>query len=365
MIRCFVTVAFALLLAACGGGGGKDCQTDIDTGITTCTDKNTSTPAPAPTPTLSTAQKNFEAAALSDYWYKFYWSLPSTNVAPTSGTHYIFADKVNSPASPSLSAQNEGHAVVNLASTLALPAMTQVSVIRVLRSGVIYLGNHDSKATWSYSGNDVVQSIYATDGITILNSVGHDDWSAPIPLSGQINSTPIVKSFLGFTKLTTQTLNFDFNQPWLPGSTYFTRKAYQKNDTLFLYDCSGSATYTAAVTACSGTATTIEGYFASSAVANAGGVTIDGVLYNLGSGTIGTLEGARAWIANAKRPTSANPTDSYLTFVELNGKIYYGFLTKAGTREKFIDGVDATIINDYTIRLNSTAGSSLKAAIKF
>jgi hypothetical protein len=351
MFRSAIAVALSLLIVACGGGGST-----ADTSAST---------TPPPGPTLSVTQKNFEAAALGDAWYKFAWSLPSINVAPTSGMNFMFVDKINSPASPASGTQNAGVTVLNLTRTLSLPAMSQIGVSRVLKSGYIYLSNHDSKITWTYSGGDVHENHYATDGVTLLYSGVHDDWSAPIPLSGQIGATSIVKSFLGFTKLTAQTVNFDFNQTWLFGSNYFTRKTYQKNDTLFIYDCSATATYTEAVNSCSGSASTIEGIFASPSVTNSGGVTVDGVLYNLASGTIVTVEGARTWIANAKRPTGVSPTDSYLSYIELNGKIYIGNFIKAGTREMSVDGVDATIVNDYNIRLNSTAGSSIKAAIKF
>jgi len=276
----------------------------------------------------------------------------------------MYEDKFNSPASPSTGPQDQGGLATNLASTLTLPTLSQRYVIRVLKSGVIYMGNHDSKSTWTYAGSDVLSNGYASDGLTLLSTTVYDNWSSPIALSGQIGAATILKSFLSFTKSTSQTVNFDFSQSWLSGSTYFTRKGYQKNDTLYLRDWTGT-TYTSAVTPYSGTESTIEAYFASTPVATTGGFTYDGVLYNLASGTIGTIEGARAWVANAKRPTSASATDEYVTLVELNGKIYFGVLEKAGTRFKYVDGVDATIINDYNIRLNSTAATSLKATFKF
>jgi hypothetical protein len=133
---------------------------------------------------------------------------------------------------------------------------------------------------------------------------------------------------------------------------------------LYLRDWTGT-TYTTAVTPYGGIEATIEAYFSNSSIVTAGGFNYDSVLYNLASGTIGTLEGARVWVANTKRPTSASPTDAYITLVELNGKIYFGFLEKAGSRFNVLDGVDATIVNDYNIRLNSTAASSIQAAIKF
>jgi hypothetical protein len=346
MTKSVMLIAVTALVAACGGGGGGS-------------------PAALPSAsTLSVTQTNFETSVLSDSWVRYDWSLPSTNVAPTTGTHFLYEDRFSAPSSPTSGAVTGTISVVNVATTLALPTLTQRYVSRILKNGTIYLANHDSKATWSYLGSDVLSNQYASDGVTLLSSTEYDSWSTPNTLTGQIGNATIVKSFLGFTRITGQPINYDFTKSWLPGSSYFTRKGFLKNDTLYLRDWTGT-TYTTAVTPYGGIEATIEAYFSNSSIVTAGGFNYDSVLYNLASGTIGTLEGARVWVANTKRPTSASPTDAYITLVELNGKIYFGFLEKAGSRFNVLDGVDATIVNDYNIRLNSTAASSIQAAIKF
>lgn len=173
-----------------------------------------------------------------------------------------------------------------------------------------------------------------------------------------------MKSFYWFARQTAQTANFDFTKNWLAGSTYFTRKAYRLADSVFVYDTSGT-TYDANVTPVPTSVTTIEDLFNSASYVAAGGVTVDGVVYPYSGGAIRSIEGVRAWVATNKRPASVRPTDEYVVLFELNGKIYYGGLQKAGTRFKYIDGVDSTIVNDYLIRLNSTAGASIKQAVKF
>lgn len=347
-VKLATAVVVAAMLVACGGGGGGD-----------------ATPA-AVTTTLSATQQNFETAALNgNYWVRYDWFMPSTNVAPTTGTNFFYTDNFAAPSSPANGAVTQTQTSVNQTATLAMPTLSQRYVYRILKSGVIYLSNNTTKSEWSYVGNDVLSTQFASDGITKLDTLVYDSWSAPIPLSGQIGNATILKSFLSFTKLTSQTVNYDFTKSWLPGSTYFTRKGYQKDDTLYLRDWSGT-TYTTAVTPWSGAETTLETMFNNNtAIVTAGGVTVDGVLYPFSAGTITTLQSARAWVANAKRPTSASATDEYVTFIELNGKIYYGFLEKAGTRFNSIDGVDAIIVNDYNIRLNSTAATSMKQAFKF
>jgi hypothetical protein len=89
------------------------------------------------------------------------------------------------------------------------------------------------------------------------------------------------------------------------------------------------------------------------------------VAYTLASGSISSMQGARVWVATNPKPASASPTTGYVAFAQLNGKIYFGSVRKAGARLNVIDGVDSTIIDDYNIRLNSTAVQSLKQAVRF
>jgi hypothetical protein len=344
LTKSVVLITATALVAACGGGGGG------------------STPA-ANTSTLSVTQQNFEASAMKDTYVTFDWNVPTTNVVPTNGTHFFVSNSNSALTSPSNGAVLNSQAVTNLTTGMGIPNQTQRYVDRTIKSGILYARNSMSKQMWSYAGSDVAITSYATDGVTPMFSSTYDNWSAAIPLSGQIGTATILKSFLGFSRLNTP-LNFDFTKSWLAGASYFTRKGYRTADTLFVYDWNGT-TYDSNVTAYTGPETTIEAFFGNATFVTAGGWSVDNVLYNLASGTISSKEGVRAWIANAKRPTSALPTDEFLILAELNGKIYVGGLQKAGARLNSIDGVDATIVNDFHIRLNSNAADSIKQTVKF
>lgn len=312
---------------------------------------------------LSVTQQNFEATTKSDYFVAFDWSLPTANVAPTTGTHYFYYTINSVLSSPSTGPVADTNSQVNLASTLSAPDFSQMGVDRVLQGGVIYTMNQTTKRVWSYSGDDMLLTTYATDNATPLYTAHYDAWSAAVPLTGTIAATSVLKQFLGFSRLNTL-VNFDFTKSWLAGSSYFTRKGFQQADTLFLYDWSGK-TYDSAVMPWGGTETTIEALFANAAFAAAGGITMDSVAYPLNAGTISSIQGARVWVATNPRPASAYATTGYVAFAELNGKIYWGMLRKAGARFNVIDGVDTTLIDDYNIRLNSYAVQSIKSAVKF
>lgn len=304
-MKVLAIVFSALVLAACGGGGGGG----------------------GATATLSATQTNFETATVKDSYVSFDWNLPTTNVAPTPGTHYFYAMNYSAAASPSTGVQLE-RTTSNMTATLGLPNFSKLFVYRVLKSGVIYVTNLPSKGTLSYLGNDVVSTTYATDGLTTLYSAVYDEWSGPIALTGPIGSTSVLKSFYWFAKQTAQTTNYDFTKNWLAGSTYSTRKGYRQADCVFVYDTSGK-TYDANVTPVPTSVTTIEDLFNSASYVAAGGVTVDGVVYPFSGGAIRSIEGVRAWVATNKRPTSASPTDEYVVLFELNGKIYFGGLQKA------------------------------------
>lgn len=334
----------AAFLIACGGGGGAEDG------------------APA-TMVLSATQTNFETAAIKGTYSGFDWLLPTTNVAPVNGTHYFYANNYSLAASPSAGPQVVSETVTNMTRTLALPPLSNRGVDRVLKSGVIYVSNASSKGAFSYVGNDVVSTNYATDGLTPLFGTVYDSWTAPITLTGQIGTTTILKSLLGFTRLNTPN-NLDFSQSWLAGSSYFTRKGYRQADTVFVEDTSGT-TYDANVTPAPTTVSTLEDLFNSAAFTTNGGLRVDNVTYPFSAGSIRSIEGVRTWVATNKRPTSSRATDTYVVLFELNGKIYFGGLQKAGTRLNSIDGVDNTIVNDYSVRLNGTAAASIKQAVKF
>ena len=324
-------------LVGCGGGG-------------------TGNPA-----NLSSLQKNFESASLLDAWVSYDWNLPSNNVTPLTGVHFVLQDQWSITSPVGSGQQTANMATRNLAATLALPLLTQRDVSRVVRNAAIFMSNHNSKRSWRYAGAQVQQDRYADDGATIVSSRVFDNWSSPVALSGPMSASSVLKSFVPFSQ-TNAPSNFNFSQAWLPGATYSTQKSYQLNDTLTLIDWSVD-TYDTNVSAFSGPATTLEGLFAS--FSGSGGLIVDNVTYPITAGSISVVAGARTWVANVKRPGSASPTAAFVAFVELNGKLYLGSLVRAGTRTQNIDGLDPSITNDYEVRFNAKAADSVRQAIKF
>ena len=339
-MKSILTTITVAMVTACGGGGSGDSGTKSG---------------------LSITQQNFETTTKADYYVTFDWYLPNTDMAPTNGTNFFNYGINLALTSPSAGPVLNTTSSINMTKTLKLPDATKRYVDRVLKSGVIYYTNDTSKQVWSYAGNDVLLTTYATDGQTKLYTSVYDDWSAPIPFSGTIGTTSILKSFYGFTRLNTPS-NFDFTNYWYVGSSYFTRKGYQQADTLFVWDWTG-VSYDANVTPYSGSESTIEALFSTNKYMN--GIGVDNVLYKINEGTISTIEGTRTWVANVPRPTSASPTTGFVALFELNGKIYGGALRKAGARFNSVDGIDSTKINDYNIKLNSKAVESLKQTVKF
>ena len=310
---------------------------------------------------LSTTQANFEASTKNDAVASFDWYLPTSNVAPVPGTAFFLYSIDSIASSPASGAVQDQHSVVDLASTLSMPPTSRLSVSRVLKNGTIYAVNDASMQVWTYSGNDVVTTTYAADGTTPLLSGDYDDWSAPIPLTGTIESATVLQSFFGFLRFD-EPLNYDFTKTWQAGSSYFTRKGFQNGSALFLRDWSGT-TYDANVTPYPGSETTIEAMFANPGYA--GGIVVDKVPYVIGSGSISTIEGARVWVATNPRPASTSPTEGFVAFAQLRGAIYYGTLRKAGARFKTIDGVDSTIVHDYSVRVNVRAAESIQQSVKY
>jgi len=340
----YLAILLTLGISACGGG-----STPIDP------------PAPA---AKSTTQINFEANAVADSYATLYVSLPTDSTAPTKGKNYAYYDLWSTSASPDAGPQTSTSTSVSVGKVdLGKPKFQPDCV---LKNRVIYTANQDNKVVWTYVGADVLASTYATDQITVVDTSVIDSWTAPIPLSGSIASASILRSFYGFITASNTSANFDFSKSWLSGSSYFKRSGYQKSDTVWVLDWPGSATTTTcAVNTYAGAGSTIEDVFSSAEVAAAGGIVLDSVIYPRSAGDIGFIEGARAWIAKTKRPNSVNPTDSYLVIFELNGRVYLGSLWKAGTRYKYIDRIDSTVLNDFTIRLNKTAAESIASAAKF
>jgi hypothetical protein len=141
------------------------------------------------------------------------------------------------------------------------------------------------------------------------------------------------------------------NPAFIAGAKYYRRTGVRNGDIVLMNDC-GARTYNTITSEC-GTAATIEAAFPQ----------VLGVAYNLGDGTLQTIQGLRAWVANTALPTNVSATPSSLVLVEIGGKVYRGLLQRDGApiRTRLADGT----ISDVALRFNEQAMQSLQAAVAF
>ena len=326
------------LITACGGGGSASSPDG-----------------------LSVVQKNYLASTLTNTYHGFYWNLPTTNIAPTSGTHYFLASTFSLAASPENAPQNLVAAAENMSTSLAEPNIN-ITTQRVLKDGAITSYQLDSITKIYFSNGNVLGDQYASDGVTKIGTAEFDDWSEPIPLSGTLANSDILKRFYGFARLNNSSY-FDKTTEWRAGSAYITRKRRNLTEGVRLIDWN-TRTYDTNVDPWSGSQTTIETMF-DYVETNFGGITASGTSYQFSDGAITTKEGTRMWIATEKLPTSTSASDAYAAFMELNNSIYLGHYIPALTRERLIDGLDSTIVNDFSIRFNPVALQTIKDAVNF
>lgn len=100
-------------------------------------------------------------------------------------------------------------------------------------------------------------------------------------------------------------------------------------DTLLVADWRGfarEAWQQPAVVPYDGPETSLEEFFAAREV-----LRVDGVDYRISDGVFRAVEGLRVWVAVRPRPAGAAAVPLYLALCELDGKILYAALHRAGT----------------------------------
>lgn len=328
-------------LSACGGGGGG---------------------SEAPI----TLQPTWDATTVDQEYFRFVYLLPGGNATPTPGTHYLFAQGFKAPASIATGPQTLVARKVELATSLpsGSPGTGPVTVDRFLKAGVIHRVGQLNKIVVRPNVDVLIADNYADDGTTLLYAVSYTEWTAPIPLSGRMSANSELQQQEFFLRQSSDTAHYDLNRDWLPGASYFRRRSSAGSDRVNVFDSNGT-TYGDTPSPVNTATTTLEAFFASPALANAGGWTNDSVKYTLADGSITTLEGARAWVARNPRPRSASPTPQYLCFIELGGQIYRGGFIRNGTPTAFSNGLDATTPRTHEFRYNLQAVASVRAALKF
>jgi hypothetical protein len=235
-----------------------------------------------------------------------------------SGTDYMYSEDSSYEVSPlTAGAQVTALSVNNMASTLSMPKPVPT---RVLSSGAIVVAaTNPGYASVSYVENGIRYDFLATDQRTIVYSRLRNNITV-VSLSGTISSAP--------AELQTWTGGFLASSLLKPGATFSAGASYLKHDAtqigdaIFVGDCNGT-TYDANISPCAEN-TTLSRFFPRNS-------TTDGVTYQLSDGTISTIQGVTAWVANQPRSSTVSATTNYRVYFQLNGNIYSGVLDRDGT----------------------------------
>ena len=349
-----LSIAFGLVatLTACGGGHSGSSASPSSSSSTT--------------PTLSADQTTFQSfASTPNQAYRTDWDLPASGPT-TSGTSYFDDSYSSLTASPSTGMQKvTNSALASIANTLPIPAAASLPE-RYLIAGNIVV---DSAPTYitniSYQGTGVRADTLAVDGVTTVDSTLRSNISI-VPLSGTVASAPTdFVQWFNFLYFNTALLNT--TTTWTAGAAYMKYTETEIGDKYTVEDYSAATSGNSPVPVATGTTL--------AALMTAGGIKSgsDGTTYTLSNGTVSTINGVTTYVASAVRPNRTTPT--YHTYYDLNGNVYTGNLVKDGT----VIGGDAYPVaaagttpgftlnysQNFQIRLNAAAITSLKAAVTF
>lgn len=340
-----VVALSAILVSGCGGGGGGGSSSNP---LFNSSASN-----------LSAVQQSYESVALAGNGglHSLVGSLTvttsSTGAASISPSSYFYSDNSSIPQSPANGPQTLTVTYTSVASTLPMPALD--GAYRYVINGTVYVRAFPAQAQVSYSGANVLESYFATDGKTAVESLLGTSYTV-VPLSGLLSNAPaelVNDSDFGILTNTFNGQSF-YNQQasWQSGAAYVKMTRQVVGDTLGTGDCALPVTTGTSITPCSATISTLEGFFPFAA---------DGTTYQLAGGQIVSLAGVRAWVSNTALSTA---TPEYRVFFQNNGSIYAGYLVRNGTVLQS-EPLSGSTPQSFDIFLNSAALQSVKSAINF
>ncbi len=311
--RGLATLLLAAALSACGGGGGGG-----------------GTPTPPPTSTLSADQKIYEDAALHGGIGGISYDMPYGGGTLAAGTNYIYSTLDTMSNSPSTAgAQTVAPKLASLASSLAVPAQQKAWYVA---NGQIVSRASTANTQVVYSGTSVQVAPYADDDQTVVYTLNEDGFRE-VALTGLAASAPA--ELLASLPLDQWVAagNFSAMTTWQSGAFYVARKETLVSDRILLEACYPSPDMNAA-----STATIVQPCNTAASLATLFPLT----LYSASSshpretfaatdGTVTTVQGLQAWVANQPEPGGAYPTTSYRIFVQQGGSVYAGIVQHSGT----------------------------------
>ncbi len=305
-------------------------------------------------------QTIFESTALHGGEWYVYDNIPYGGGILVPGTNFVYGEVVNAlSASPTSGAQFATTYFSTLDNALSVPGAAPE---RVLVGGQVMLRPVTGQRSVSYVGGEVQVQYYDSTGQTVVSTSQFDNYQSG-SLSGQMSLAPeIVQASVPINQWITYQ-NFSASASWQTGSGYITHQAHEVGDVYALADCPNVAnptyTYGTSPTPCV-SGTTLPNIFPITLYQ--GDINHPYEIDNASDGSFVTVQGLPMWIANDPRPLEeAGATQAYRIYVQMNGGVYYGVLTRNGATF-YTQQADGSYV-DYTLALNQTAANSVSQGL--
>ncbi|HEX8957536.1 MAG TPA: DUF4214 domain-containing protein [Burkholderiaceae bacterium] len=305
-------------------------------------------------------QTLFESIALHGGEWYVYDNIPYGGGVLVPGKNYLYSQVIDDIAnSPATGAQLATTRFTTLDSALSPPAS---SASRVLVDGQVLLRPVAGLRSISYVGNGIQVQYYDSTGQTVVSTSHFDNYKSA-PLSGQMAQSAEILQASVPLNLWVGYQNFSASASWQNGSAYVSHSAHGVGDLYALSDCTNvaSPTYTTGIapTPClSNTALTAAVF---PIALYSGDIEKPYEIDNAGDGRFVTVQGLPMWIANNPRPLEEAGSAIYRFYVQMNGSIYMGSLSKDGTAI-YTRQADGTFV-DTTLALNETAANSISQGL--
>ncbi|PXX37914.1 hypothetical protein [Undibacterium pigrum] len=375
LTRKIMGLSLAGILAACGGGGGGTANSTTGGGNASGNSGTTSASS------LSESQRLFENFFLSSnggaWYYTFYISFDDVeknsrnqifnssaiiNKATSQSNQSIPASPLNFGAQPLRASLFDGYNEV--ATTPSIKSGTYLVDGKI----VYYEKPQFDSFRYYYSGDNIRKDQLANDNKTVVYSIQLENVSSKELIGSLVNTNaeamaanPDLLDFLRYK---------NSQAAYLPGSAYLKFSARQLNDLYTVQDCYQSVVFTVPVNSCP------EGDNLQTVLSK--GIRKSNITYFMRDGTITSVGGVTMWVSNSPiAPVYEKLVDKiYQTFFELNGKVYMGKLSRAGSKVSmdYYDTysrapengllVTTTTRLDYIIFFNAAAKNSISNALK-
>ena len=302
----------------------------------------------------------FESIALHGGEWYVYDNIPYGGGVLVPGTNYVYAQVVDDlSASPNAATQNVKTRFSTLDSALSPPGSGST---RILVNGQVLLRPVIGLRSVSYAGNGIQVQYYDTAGQTVVSTSHFDNYQSGTLSGSMMQSPQILQSSLPLAQWVTYQ-NFSASANWQTGAAWVSHSAHGVGDLYALADCSNVAT--PAVT--TGTAPTpcVSNTALSASIFP---ITLyNGSLGkpyetdNAADGSFVTVQGLPMWVANSQRPPEEAGAPVYRFYVQMNGNVYMGNMTRDGS-PIYVRQADGTF-TDSNVALNQAAATSVSQGL--